>query len=141
MYWSVHGDGGLFRGELKDFRNSASSACRNKVETEADIFLTPTLTDFVLEPDVFIYLIDNRTLHFIGFDKQNNGSVGDSIRAMFVESFGDATVTIIDNFAVLCNVTSSSCPVSATTYPGDEPPIDDILVFRKSKQPLPGMYI
>ena len=145
MYWSVRGavDGnGLFRGPLRDFRRSQTLDCPDGAPVQETIFLSPLLLDFVLEPDVFIYFTDGDSLYFIGFDKQNNGSIMKS-NQILVESFGEVTVTITPTemgpYAVMCNATASACSDAPAEYTGADV-INDILVFRKSKQPLPGMY-
>ena len=142
MYWNVRGDvdnNGLFRGPLGDFRSSQSASCPIETPMEETIFQSPDLRDFVLEPDVFIYFIDNESLHYVGFDKQNNGSI--PLNATFVESFGEVTVTITNNVALKCNTSTDDCSSQVAVYlSAVYPVIDDILVFRKSKQPLPGMF-
>ena len=136
MYWNVRGDAernGLFRGPLGMFRDSQDLACPAAIPVEEMIFLSPTLLDFVLEPNVFIYFIADNAIHFVGFDKQNNGTIEDS-NAMLLESFGDATVSIIDNNARRCNATTRTCSQIVATVGT----ITDLLVFRKSKQPFPS---
>ena len=143
FYWSVHGDfgeNGLFRGPLDDFRDSQSSLCPTETPSEEVVFLSPTLVDFVLEPDVFVYFITDNTVHYIGFDKQNNGSIIPAA-GMLVESFGEHTVSYYDmlSFARTCNAETGMCSAHVEMFSDISfRDIDDILVFRKAKQPLPG---
>ena len=98
------------------------------------------LRDFVLEPDVFIYFVTMRGLQFIGFDQQNNGSIIEA-QIMSLDAFGDTVIIISDSdptFSKVCNVTAGLCQSTISVYMGMQP-ITDILTFRKSKQPLPGM--
>ena len=98
------------------------------------------LRDFVLEPDVFIYFVTMRGLQFIGFDQQNNGSIIEA-QIMSLDAFGDTVIIISDSnptFSKVCNVTARLCQSTISVYV-DMQPITDILTFRKSKQPLPGM--
>ena len=137
MYWNVLGDednNGFFRGPLGMFRESQTAVCPSTVPAMEMISLSPTLLDFVLEPDVFIYYIADSAIHFVGFDKQNNGTIEES-NAMLVESFGDVTVGIHLDEARRCNATTRDC---FTTPANVGRPVNDILVFRKSKQPLPS---
>lgn len=136
MYWNVRGDAernGFFRGPLGMFRDSEDSACPAAIPVEETIFLSPALLDFVLEPDVFIYFIADNAIHFVGFDKQNNGTIEDS-NAMLLESFGDSTVSILANNARMCNATTRMCSQTLATVGT----ITDLVVFRKSKQPFPS---
>lgn len=99
------------------------------------------LQDFALEPDVFIYFVTMRGLHFIGFDQQNNGSI-DEAQVMSLDAFGDTVVVISDSdpiFSKVCNVTAGLCQSTISIYMDEDSPITDVLTFRKSKQPLPGM--
>lgn len=99
------------------------------------------LIDFVLEPDVFIYFVTMRGLQFIGFDQQNNGSINEA-QIMSLDAFGDAVVIISDSdpiFSKVCNVTERGCESLVSFYDDENFPITDVLTFRKSKQPLPGM--
>ena len=134
MYWNEQGNG-LFRGPLEEFQSSDCSPPSLK----QTIFSSSPVVEFVLEPEVFIYFTADQVVQFVGFDKENNGTIEGS-EAMFLESFGDAAVIIFNNIARICNATTQSCPSSvASVYNDvDYPIIDDILVFRKSKQPLPG---
>ena len=134
MYWNEQGNG-LFRGPLDEFQSSECSP----PSTKETIFSSSPVVDFVLEPEVFIYFTADQVVQFVGFDKENNGTIEGS-EAMFLESFGDATVVIFNNITRLCNATTQTCPFSVASLYSDEvyPIIDDILVFRKSKQPLPG---
>jgi hypothetical protein len=137
LYWSiddVSSDGGLFRGSLNDFRSSQTSTCP-QVDAVQVVFSSANFADFVLEPDVFIYFIAENTVHYIGFDKQNNGSIMGNI-AMLLESFGEIIVTVTDNIGVRCDATAGECDFNLAPYIGNN--IEDILVLRKSKQPLPA---
>ena len=136
MYWNVREDAennGFFRGPLGMFRDSQDLACPSPIRVEETIFLSSTLLDFVLEPNVFIYYIADSAIHFVGFDKQNNGTIEDS-NAMLLESFGDSTVGILANNARRCNATTRTCSQTPATVGT----ITDLLVFRKSKQPFPS---
>lgn len=139
MYWNEQGNG-LFRGPLNEFQSSEGSLC-SSLSTEETIFSTSTVVDFVLEPEVFIYFIADQAVQFVGFDKQNNGTIEDS-NAMLLESFGDTTVIINNNLTRMCSATMQRCNSNSDRYEDDiYPNIDDILVFRKSKQPLPGIWL
>ena len=130
MYWNEQGNG-LFRGPLDEFQSSECSP----PSTRETIFSSSPVVDFVLEPDVFIYFIADQVVQFVGFDKENNGTIEGS-EAMFLESFGDATVVIFNNSTRICNATTQTC--SPLYHDEIYSNTDDILVFRKSKQPLPG---
>ena len=128
----------MFRGSLNDFRSSQTPTCPPVDSIQEEIvFWSSNLIDFVLEPDVFIYFVADNTLYYIGFDKQNNGSFGGN-NPMLLESFGEILVTVTGTLGVRCNVTAGQCLFAFTQYDGNN--IEDILVFRKSKQPLPGIY-
>ena len=126
----------MFRGSLNDFRSSQTSTCPQVDAVQEFVFSSANFTDFVLEPDVFIYFIAENTVHYIGFDQQNNGSIMGN-NAMLLESFGEIIVTVTNNFGVRCNATAGKCEFNLAVYNGNNN-IEDILVLRKSKQPLPG---
>ena len=139
MYWSVNSSG-LFRASLGELQ---SSECISGVISEENVFSSSNLVDFVLEPDVYIYLADQQGTQFIGFDQQTNGSIAASNLA-HLESYGDAIVPVFSNmFVRFCNSTTVECDGSAVPYVNSQyPDISDILTFRNSKQPLPGtLYI
>ena len=130
------GSTGLFRASLGELQ---SSECISGVISEQNVFSSSNLVDFVLEPDVYIYLADQQGIQFIGFDQQTNGSIAASNLAQ-LESYGDAIITIFNSvFVRFCNATTVECDSSVIIYMNLEyPDINDILTFRKSKQPLPG---
>lgn len=135
MYWNEQ-DNGLFRGSLEEFQSSECSM--SPPSTKQTIFSNSPVADFVLEPEVFIYFTADQVVQFVGFDMENNGTIADS-GAMLLESFGDATVIILNNITRVCNATTQTCLSLASEYVDEVyPNIDDIVVFRKSKQPLPG---
>ena len=136
MYWSVDSSG-LFRASLGELQ---SSECISGVISEENVFSSSNLVDFVLEPDVYIYLADQQGIQFIGFDQQTNGSIAASNLA-HLESYGDAIVTVFNNMLVrFCNSSTVMCDDSVVN--SEYPAISDILTFRNSKQPLPGtLYI
>ena len=125
----------MFRGSLNDFRSSQTSTCPQVDAVQEFVFSSANFTDFVLEPDVFIYFIAENTVHYIGFDQQNNGSIMGN-NAMLLESFGEIIVTVTNNISVRCSATAAKCEFNLALYNGNN--IEDILVLRKSKQPLPG---
>lgn len=133
IYWNINEDG-LFRGSLNNFQ---TFTCSVDTLQEEVVFSNVNVTDFVLEPNVFIYFITENTVHYIGFDKQNNGSLIQN-NVKLVESFGETAVTISGNFAVMCDVPSGLCSANFVPYMGGN--IDDILVLRKSKQPLASRF-
>ena len=130
IYWSINEGDGLFRGSLNDFQ---TSTCPVDTLQEEVVFSNAKVIDFVLEPDVFIYFITEDTVHYVGFDKQNNGSFN-VLNVMLVESFGETAVTISGIAATVCDVPAGPCPGSIVVH--NRGNIDDILVLRKSKQPL-----
>ena len=139
MYWSVDSSG-LFRASLGELQ---SSECISGVMSEENVFSSSNLVDFVLEPDVYIYLASQQGIEFIGFDQQTNGSI-DASNLAHLESYGDAIVTVFSNmFVRICNSSTVVCDLSVVPYMNSEyPAISDILTFRKSKQPLPGtLYV
>ena len=137
---------GLFRGSLDEFRNSQSLDCPDTAPTMIEtVFSSTSLIDFVLEPDVFIYFISDNTLHYIGFDKQNNGTIMSS-NSMLVEAFGELAVIFTQlqqiSTASMCSTEDNDCSDTLAVLPNEFLPfIDDAIVFRKSKQPLPGMFM
>ena len=143
FYWSVHGDSdnnGLFQWPLGVFRNSLSSDCLTGTQDEEQVFSSDTLVDFVLEPDVFIYFISGGVVNFIGFDKQNHGSIS-TATGMLVESFGEKTLSY-STFAQACSAETGTCLQHIEMFMDDSfSLIDDMLVFRKAKQPLPSKCI
>ena len=126
----------MFRGSLNDFRSSQTSTCPQVDAVQEFVFSSANFTDFVLEPDVFIYFIAENTVHYIGFDQQNNGSIMGN-NAMLLESFGEIIVTVTNNIGVRCSATAAKCEFNLALYNSNNN-IEDILVLRKSKQPLPG---
>lgn len=135
---------GLFRGSLDDFRRSQTLDCPDTAPISEVIFSSPTLVDFVLEPDVFIYFISNNDLYYVGFDKENNGTIINS-GSELVEAFGALTVIFTSEGlprARMCSSVTNDCAATLALFHEDLMPfIDDAIVFRKSKQPLPGMLM
>ena len=146
MYWSVKSgsNNGLFRGSLDDFRSSQTQDCPDTTPMAEVIFSSSNLVDFVLEPGVFIYLISNNNLNYVGFDKENNGTIMNS-GSELVEAFGELTVIFTSAGFIprarMCSTVTNECASTAAQFHDDLMPfIDDAIVFRRSKQPLPGIY-
>ena len=118
-----------------------SSDCLSGTQDEEQVFSSDTLVDFVLEPDVFIYFISGGIVNFIGFDKQNYGSISTAPDSMLVESFGEKTVSY-SAFAQACSAETGMCLQHLEMFVDSSLSlVDDMLVFRKAKQPLPGKCI
>ena len=143
MYWNTLGsNGGLFKASFGDFR---SSSCKNENEIPSVVrIIADEMTEnFVLEPSVFIYFTKGDSLQYISFDLENNGSIDNiSPNIEYLESF-DESVVIVQNLTEvglafrLCEISDSMCPTTLLSF---SQPIQDILTFRRSKQPLPGMH-